>query len=176
VNVDPGFEALYQREFASVFRATFLLCGDRSTAEDATQEAFARALARWRRLQGQPWAAGWVMTTAINAARRAMRRRPSPPDERWSQPEDHDAGLDVRAAIARLPVRQQQAVAIHYLLDLSVADTAAAMGVADGTVKAHLARAREALGGSLGSGRDEAVERSDEHRPASDSKRRANGA
>jgi RNA polymerase sigma-70 factor (ECF subfamily) len=149
VNVDPGFEALYEREFASVYRAAFLLCGDRSTAEDAAQEAFARALVRWRRLEGQPWAAGWVMTTAMNAARRAMRKRPPPTVEPPSTSTDHDGRLDVRDAIGRLPARQQEAVALHYLLDLSVSDTAAAMGVTGGTVKAHLSRAREALGAWL---------------------------
>ena len=149
MNVDPGFEALYEGEFASVYRAAFLLCGDRSTAEDATQEVFARALVRWRRLEGQPWAAGWVMTTAMNAARRAMRRRPTLPGEPRATATDHDDRLDVRDAIGRLPARQQEAVALHYLLDLSVSDTAAAMGVTGGTVKAHLSRAREALGGWL---------------------------
>jgi RNA polymerase sigma factor (sigma-70 family) len=150
VNVDPGFEALYEREFASVFRAAFLLCGDRSTAEDATQEAFARALVRWRRLAGQPWAAGWVMTTAMNIARRGMRRRPAPVEDPVPPGPDDDARLDVRRALGRLPARQQEAVALHYLLDLSVADTAAAMGVAEGTVKAHLSRARQGLAEPLG--------------------------
>ena len=149
VNVDPGFEALYEREFASVYRAAFLLCGDRSTAEDAAQEAFARALVRWRRLEGQPWAAGWVMTTAMNAARRAMRTRPTAVGDPGSAATDHDGRLDVRDAIGRLPARQQEAVALHYLLDLSVDDTAAAMDVTGGTVKAHLSRARESLGGWL---------------------------
>jgi RNA polymerase sigma factor (sigma-70 family) len=149
VNVDPGFEELYEREFASVFRAAFVLCGDRSTAEDAAQEAFARALARWRRLQDQPWAAGWVMTTAMNATRRSMRRRTTLDQESQPAATDHDGRLDLRAAIKRLPARQQEAVALHYLLDLSVDDAAAAMGVASGTVKAHLSRAREALGQAL---------------------------
>jgi RNA polymerase sigma factor (sigma-70 family) len=177
VNVEPGFEELYEREFAPVFRAAFLLCGDRSTAEDATQEAFARALARWRRLDGQPWAAGWVMTTAMNAARRAMRRRPTPTEEPRSTATDHEARLDVRAAIERLPARQQETVALHYLLDLSVADTASAMGVAEGTVKAHLSRARESLGGSLGAVDDETEDRSSkDHRSRTGSKRRTNDA
>jgi RNA polymerase sigma-70 factor, ECF subfamily len=176
VNVEPGFEALYEREFAPVFRATFLLCGDRAAAEDATQEAFARALVRWRRLEGQPWAAGWVMTTAMNAVRRSMRRRPTPDDDpRWAAA-DPDARLDVRDAIGRLPARQQHAVALHYLLDLSVDDTAAAMGVTSGTVKVHLARARAALGGSLRDD-DEVEDRSPEgHRSRAGSKRRTNDA
>jgi RNA polymerase sigma-70 factor (ECF subfamily) len=149
VSVDPRFEELYEREFASVYRAALLLCGDRQMAEDVTQEAFARALVRWRRLSGETWAAGWVMTTAMNGARRAMRRRPSvapaaPPGEA-----DHDARMDLTSAIRQLPARQQEAIALHYLLDLAVVDTAAAMGVGEGTVKTHLSRAREHLAAAL---------------------------
>jgi len=149
VSVDPGFRELYEREFASVFRAAFLLCGHRQTAEDASQEAFAKALARWRRLAGQPWAAGWVMTTAMNAARRSMRRRPVLPDEVDPASADPDEELDLRDAIRSRPPRQQEAVALHYLLDLSVADTAAAMGVGEGSVKTQLARARSHLAARL---------------------------
>jgi DNA-directed RNA polymerase specialized sigma24 family protein len=58
---------------------------------------------------------------------------------------DREADLDVRAAVRHLPARQQEAVALHYLLDLPVADTASAMNVDEGTVKTHLARARESL-------------------------------
>jgi RNA polymerase sigma factor (sigma-70 family) len=141
---------MYEREFATVFRAVLLLCGDRAAAEDATQEAFAGALVRWGRLAGQPWAAGWVTTTAMNVARRAMRRRPALPEEPFPPAVDRDARLDVRAAIRELPPRQQEAIALYYLLDLSVLETAAAMGVSEGAVKTHLARGRRALGSTLG--------------------------
>jgi RNA polymerase sigma-70 factor (ECF subfamily) len=150
VTIDPGFRELYEREFPAVFRAVFLLCGDRQLAEDAAQEAFARALARWRRLRDQPWAAGWVTTTAFNVARRQLRKRPTMsvgPDAGQESP--HDERLDLHAAIRALPTRQQEAVALHYLLDLPVAQTAAAMGCDEGTVKSHLHRARSALNRAL---------------------------
>ena len=52
-------------------------------------------------------------------------------------------------AVRALPARQQEAVALHYLLDLTVADTAATMGIDEGTVKTHLSRARDALAHAL---------------------------
>jgi hypothetical protein len=80
---ETGFQELYEREFGAVYRAAFALCGDRELAQDATQEAFARAMSRWGRLRGEPWAAGWVMTTALNVARRGLRtRRPHPTHRR----------------------------------------------------------------------------------------------
>jgi hypothetical protein len=78
MRIDPGFEQMYRAEYGSVFRAVYLLCGDRAMAEDATQEAFARGLERWRRIEGRSWATGWIVTTALNITRQALRRRPLP--------------------------------------------------------------------------------------------------
>jgi RNA polymerase sigma-70 factor, ECF subfamily len=148
VTVHAGFRALYEQEFARVYRAVYLLAGDRQLAEDASQEAFARALSRWRRLASHPAPAAWVTTTALNVARRQLRRRPRVPvpDAIDDQGEDRVA---VMQAVRGLPPRQQEAVALHYLLDLPVADTAIAMGIDEGTVKTHLSRARDALARAL---------------------------
>jgi RNA polymerase sigma-70 factor (ECF subfamily) len=141
---DPAFCDLYEREFPAVFRAAYALSGDRELAEDAAQEAFARALSRWRRLSGEPWAAGWITTTALNVARRGLRRRPVERSPR-SEPLDAEALLDLRAAITDLPARQQTAVILHYVVDLSVRDVAAAMQCREGTVKAHLSKGRAGI-------------------------------
>jgi RNA polymerase sigma-70 factor, ECF subfamily len=141
-----GFRELYEREFAAVYRAAYALSGDRSLAEDATQEAFARALIRWRHLGREPWAGGWVMTTALNFTRRQMRKRPQPAErERRPAETDAEALIDLRRAVRTLPARQQTAVVLHYLMDLPLEEVAGAMGCKEGTVKAHLARARGAL-------------------------------
>ncbi|HCO03203.1 MAG TPA: SigE family RNA polymerase sigma factor [Actinobacteria bacterium] len=151
MKVDPRFAELYEAEWATVYRAAFVLCRDRGLAEDAAQEAFARALARWRRLRGESWAAAWITTTALNAARRSLRRRTDAP---VVAPDAGDPGMeesmDLWRGIGKLPRRQQEAVVLHYVADLTVGDTAAAMGCEEGTVKAHLFRAREALRGQLG--------------------------
>jgi RNA polymerase sigma-70 factor, ECF subfamily len=148
MRIDPGFEQMYRAEYGSVFRAVYLLCGDRTMAEDATQEAFARALERWRRLEGRTWAMGWVVTTALNVARRGLRRNRVPVVADKSAP-DPDELLDLRRAVRALPPRQQEAVVLHYLQDLTVHDVARAMGAAPGTVKAHLFKARETMAGLL---------------------------
>jgi RNA polymerase sigma-70 factor, ECF subfamily len=144
VTVDPEFRQLYEREFPAVYRAALLLSGDRRLAEDAAQEAFARALARWRRLRSHPSPGGWVTTTALNVARRQLRHRPEGPMPVAVLPGIEDR-IALHDAIRALPSRQQEAVALHYLLDLPVTETAAAMGIDVGTVKTHLSRARAAL-------------------------------
>jgi RNA polymerase sigma-70 factor, ECF subfamily len=148
VNAHPGFRDLYEREFDRVSRAVYLLVGDRTIAEDAAQEAFARALARWRRIGSHPAPAGWVTTTALNVARRQLRRQPElPPLEDRGQ--DEEERLSLLAAIRALSPRQQEAVVLHYLVDLPVVEVAAAMEVDEGTVKTHLFRARAAIAASL---------------------------
>jgi RNA polymerase sigma-70 factor (ECF subfamily) len=145
-HVELWFAELYKTEHDRVFQVAYALSGDAATAEDATQEAFVRALERWDRLRDQPWAAAWVTTTAVNLARRMLRRRHwmlSAGASEVSPVEDGE--LDLWQAVRRLPYRQQQAVTLHYALDLPVAQVAEAMGCREGTVKAHLARARAEL-------------------------------
>jgi RNA polymerase sigma-70 factor (ECF subfamily) len=152
--VELWFVQLYQAEHDKVFRATWAFCGDREVAEDATQEAFVRALERWPRLREQPWVTGWITSTALNAARRLQRRR------RWlhwveTAPVKAAMGVDAAGAVElwqvvrALPRRQREAVTLHYLADLPVAEVARLMGCREGTVKAHLAHARKALRAQL---------------------------
>ena len=154
MKVGSDFEGLYRREQAIVFRSVLALCGDRAVAEDATQEAFARALERWRRLGDRPWVAGWIAVTAMNAARRAMRRRgrTAPPEAPAGDP---DLALDLWRALRLLPPRQQEATVLRYVVDLPIGEVAAAMGCSEGTAKAHLARARSSLRRQLEGVRDE---------------------
>ncbi len=152
MKADAEFERFYETEARAVFSAVFLLCRDRDRAEDATQEAFARAFARWNRLGSQPWAAGWVTTTALNVARRGLRRRrPAPETPQGGNPTD---SIDLWASVRTLPPRQQQVVVLHYRLDLPVKKIAAILGCREGTVRTHLARARDVLRRGLEGGSD----------------------
>lgn len=145
---EQEFQAAYEQLFPLAFRVACRYSGDRQEAEDAAQEALARAFQRWARLRGQPWIAGWVLTTTLNVLR---KRRPidlaDPSVETASV--DIEASLDLWAAIRRLPRRQAQAVLLHYLADLSIGDMATAMGCREGTAKAHLDRARKRLAASI---------------------------
>jgi RNA polymerase sigma-70 factor (ECF subfamily) len=149
VSVDPEFRSLYEAEAPAVFRTVYLLCRDRSVAEDATQEAFARALARWARLRQQPWVAGWVTSTALNVARRGLRRRRALPEPEPKE-QDVDAAVDLWRAVRALPLRQQQALVLRYRADMSMEEIGAVMECDPGTVRTHLARARETLRARMG--------------------------
>ena len=149
LKVEHRFEELYHGEFAAVFRTLLLFCRDRALAEEATQEAFSRALERWSRLRDKPWVAGWVTTTALNLARRSLRRREF--IERKVATDDlTDSSVDLWRAVRRLPLRQQQAIVLRYRMDLPTEEIAQVLGASPATVRSNLARARQRLKEVLG--------------------------
>ena len=83
-----------------------------------------------------------------------MRRRP-PPEQGDPLSEDVEGRWDLWRAVAGLPARQQEAVVLHYVLDLPVGDVAQLMRCREGTVKAHLFRARVGLREILEGARDD---------------------
>lgn len=144
------FEDFYATESKRVFDSAFAFCGNRDQAAEATQEAFARAYTRWRRLQRQDWAGAWVTTTALNVIRRSFRdkRRQVLPDAK-PQTAEPSQRLDLLTALRRLPDRQRQAAVLYYIADLPITVVAETMDVSEGAVKSHLFKAREALRAQL---------------------------
>jgi RNA polymerase sigma factor (sigma-70 family) len=115
---------------------------------DIVQEALLRA---WRRRatfdpeRGTP--RGWLVGILLDQARRHRLRRPRsvpPIDETGAAAPGADR-IDIERAVARLPRRQREAITLHYLADLSVAEVAALLGIAESSVKSHLGAARAAL-------------------------------
>ena len=154
-------------DFAEFYRSTkdeclftVLVCvGDQDTAQELVAEAFARAWASWRTLSKHPAPVAWVVRTALNANIswwRRRRREVSVPDlgtvaDRYAVEGSTGDSVDPRimAALMRLPARQRQVVALRLFLDLDIGHTAKALGIAPGTVQAHLGRAIAALRGEL---------------------------
>jgi RNA polymerase sigma-70 factor (ECF subfamily) len=117
-------------------------------AEEAVAEAFARAWASWHKVRKAQSPAAWVVRTAVNANISWWRKRRrettgEPPAEQESL--ELDGSADLVAAVRRLPPRQREVVVLRYLLDLDTATTARSLGIAPGTVAAHLHHAIAAL-------------------------------
>lgn len=133
--------------------ALWTTTGSREAAEDLAQEALARALDYLRRGRRVDDFAAFVRTTAINLSRnrwrslsrerRAVARLADHPDRAGDI--GVEVAMDLHRAILRLPRREREAVALVYQLDLPLRDAAERMGVAEGTVKALLSRARQHL-------------------------------
>jgi RNA polymerase sigma-70 factor (ECF subfamily) len=144
------FSEFYATSFRRVSSAVRAFCGDAEVAHEATQEAYARAYARWSRLRRAQWPQAWVTTTAFNLTRRHhRRRRSSEPTEVAAEGGPTGDRLDLLGALRALPERQRRAIVLHYLLDLPVASVAELMGVTEGAIKAHLHKGRAALRGAL---------------------------
>jgi RNA polymerase sigma-70 factor (ECF subfamily) len=141
----PDFDEFFRAHFDPVARALTLATGSRELAADVTQDAFAKAYTRWRRVREMDRPDGWVYVVAMNRARRRLARDRRTIDVDPVPAADPAGGvatmLSVREVIATLPPRQREAVVLRYLADLPLADVAAAMGCAAGTVKATLHKA-----------------------------------
>jgi RNA polymerase sigma-70 factor (ECF subfamily) len=156
--VTAEIERCIDAEYRRLVGVVSLITGSVPLAEEAVQEAFARAWERAQRGQRFEHLAGWVATVALNHARSSGRRSRTerrivdhlagaPAVETGST---HEIQIVVRSAVDGLAGRQRDAVVLYYLLDIDVATVARLLGVSDGTVKTALARARVKLARALG--------------------------
>jgi RNA polymerase sigma-70 factor (ECF subfamily) len=115
--------------------------------DDIVQEALSRAWtkrAQYDAARGTPSA--WLLAITADQAAKARRRlRPAPPPDLAAADPATDDAIDVERALGRLTKRQRLAVDCFYFVGLTVAETAAVMGCAQGTVKSTLADARSRL-------------------------------
>lgn len=156
--VAGDFESFARRERRALLAFAWTLTGDTAAAEDLAQEALSAAWQSWDRIGGYDKPGAWARRVVANRAvsrgrrtgreQRALVRLASRPVETAIElePEDDRFWEEVR----RLPERQAQAVALHYLEDRTVAEISEILGCAEGTVKVHLHRGRLALARALG--------------------------
>jgi RNA polymerase sigma-70 factor (ECF subfamily) len=153
-SLNRDFEALYAAHFDHLTLQLYAYSGDLGLAQDVVQEAFCRALLRWHRLVEYDDPVAWIRRVAWNLAtnrfhqlrrHRLFLRRQR--EEHVPAPNpDH---VVLTTALAKLPANQRQAVVMHYLADLSVAEIAEQTGAAQGTVKSWLHRGRMKLAATM---------------------------
>jgi RNA polymerase sigma-70 factor (ECF subfamily) len=156
------FAEFYAADKDRCLRAAMAAGMRQDRAEEAVAEAFSRAWARWRSVRTHRSPAAWVLRTAVNADITwwRKRRREVFSDRTPDREVGPDEGSpDLTAAIRRLPPRQREVVVLRYLLDLDTAATAAELGIATGTVTAHLHRALATLREQLAHETDTDTER-----------------
>jgi RNA polymerase sigma-70 factor (sigma-E family) len=154
---DEEFDGFMRGRWPAMVRLGYALTGDTGHAEDLAQAAFARAYASWGRVRraGDPDA--YVRRIVINEHRNRFRKRRVPEELRGDladappggqvagpgpEPGEQQALLD---ALRALGPRQRAVVVLRYWLDLSEAETAAALNCSVGTVKSQASRALATL-------------------------------
>lgn len=139
-------------------RLAFVLAGDEHRADDLVQQTITTLYVKWQRASGATHLDAYVRTmlvrTYVDERRlawsrvRLCREAPEP------APAAGDGGVEerhvVRAALARLPRRQQAVLVLRFFYDLPVDEVAATLGCSAGTVKSHTSRGLTALRRLLG--------------------------
>ena len=149
---DDDFGDFYQASYPRLVGQLTVMTGSLEGAEDAVQEAFARASTRWARLRDYDMPEAWVRRVALNLAtsglRRTRRQRAALARLRLPATEAGHATdrLAIQAGLGRLSLHYRQVLVLRYGADLSVEQVAQQLRLPTGTVKSRLARARAALG------------------------------
>ncbi|MCC5951436.1 MAG: sigma-70 family RNA polymerase sigma factor [Acidimicrobiia bacterium] len=149
-------DGLYRSEYRRVLALAYSLTGSRTAAEELTQEGFLAAHRSWDRISRYDDPAAWVRRVVANRAVSTVRRRVAEAKAVTAvgrQPQAHDElapeASEFWEQVRRLPGRQAQTIALHYLEDRPVAEIAQILDVSAETVKVHLHRGRKALAVAL---------------------------
>ena len=163
---ESAIEALYRTHFDAIYRYVLLRLGSPSAAEDVTSQVFLgmlRGLGRYRD-EGRPFVA-WLYGMArkqIAFYQRSQSRAPGAVDLEAAEElvaqsagpdataEDRERRLAIARALQKVPEGQREVIMLRYILSLSVAETAAAVGRTEGAVKQLQLRGLASLKNLLG--------------------------
>lgn len=146
-----SFNEMFAPLLGRSHQLAYRLLGDDDAAGEVASEAMARLFEHWDTLGHDPdHCTAWTLRVTRNLCVDALRRRfreTGLPDEDLASVTTSELALRLAVldAVRELPERQRRVVELRYLLDLSQADTAAALGVHPGTVAAHTSRALSRL-------------------------------
>lgn len=154
------FETFYEREFRLVVGLAYALSGSRSAAEDLAQEAFIAAHSNWDKIGSYDKPEAWVRRVVSNLSvsrfrrglteAKAMTRLGGFRAETAALPDLPAEAEEFWAHVRKLPKRQAQTLALHYLEDKPVAEIAVILECSASTVKVHLHKGRQRLASRLG--------------------------
>jgi RNA polymerase sigma-70 factor (sigma-E family) len=156
---DELVASLYRTHALIMVRAALVLVGDKPTAEDVVQDAFIGLYRAVHRLTSPDKALSYLRTSVVNGcrsvhrSRRAWFQRTGPGEPAVSSAESaamaHEDSRVTLQAVARLPRRSREVLALRYYLDMPDAQIAATLGVSRGTVSSTASRALAALARDL---------------------------
>ena len=149
-----AFEGLYRRHVARVYALCRRLAGEAVLAEDLTQETFVRAWQGLASFRGESAFSTWLHRVAVNVVLAHLRRSASRPA--WVDLDEATGvetilqfrpgeTLDLERAVARLPLRARTVLVLHDVEGYRHDEIATLAGMAVGTSKAQLHRARRLL-------------------------------
>jgi len=155
---EVAFASITQASSSRFKQVSYRILRDRHLAEDATQQALIEIWRTLPKLRDPTRFDGWAYRVLVHACyREAKRYRRSfgvEPGAREPAGPDQIAAVNDRDQLERgfalLSVDQRAVVVLHYFADLTIDDTASALGIAPGTAKSRLSRAMKRMRTALG--------------------------
>ncbi|TMK14893.1 MAG: sigma-70 family RNA polymerase sigma factor [Actinobacteria bacterium] len=149
------FTAFFGAEYERLFQSLYLLCGNKSDAEDLAQETMARAFERWDRVVAAETPTGYIFQIGFNLHRSMLRRarRALTGGSRVAVKADPNLGqtrLEVLEALSSLPAAQRQALVLVEWLGFSAEEAGHILRIAPSSVRGRLHRARGSLRETFG--------------------------
>ena len=160
---ENNIEELMRQYGNAVLRTAYAYVKDRDAAEDLFQEVFIKAYYNMDRLRGDCSIKSWLIRITINVCKDYLKssyqQKVVPmmefeedaiiSDTDFEEVENSDRNAMIRRTVETLPDAYREVVMSVYFNEMSVAETAAALGIAEGTVKSRLSRARDMLKNKL---------------------------
>jgi RNA polymerase sigma-70 factor (sigma-E family) len=151
-NRDDDYTEYVAARLPSLRRLAAVLCDDWQRADDLVQAALTKLYVQWSRVRAASHPDAYTRTVLV---REFIHERRSP-WAKWvsltaemTEPPaatvDHDAVLDLRAAVAALPARQRATLVLRFYCDLNVDQSAEILGCSPGTVKSQTAKALDTV-------------------------------
>jgi len=153
-----AFERLYRKHAGRIYALCLRMTGRASEAEEMTQEAFIRAWERLGSFEGRSLFSSWLHRLAVNVVLNERRSRGGSRafealdghhDRTAASPRGSEGGGDLERAIAALPEAARQVFVLHEVHGYTHEEISEVAGIAVGTSRAHLHRARTLLRGAL---------------------------
>jgi RNA polymerase sigma-70 factor (sigma-E family) len=152
---DDEFADFVAARYRALVRTGLALTGDVGHAEDLAQSALIKTYLSWGRLREPANAEAYTRRTLVRLAISERRRHwhgeisserlPEAAGAHLTGPDREELALDVRRALAALPIDQRAVLVLRYLDDHSETETAALLGIPPGTVKSRAARGLASL-------------------------------
>ena len=154
---DAEYTEYVTARLSSLRRLAAVLCDDWQRADDLVQGTLIKLYVHWGRVRAadhaDAYARAVLVREFVHERRSTWVKRVRLSGTVTDSPAavvDHDAGLDLRAAVAALPARQRATLVLRFYCDLNVDQCAEILGCSPGTVKSQTARALEAVRRMLG--------------------------
>jgi RNA polymerase sigma-70 factor (sigma-E family) len=156
-DLEREYVEYFQPRLPQLHRLAVMLCGDADRGDDIVQAAVTTLYTRWRQVRQADNVDAYVRRSVVNAFLSERRRfwsrvvlTETLPDRPAVTGQPADERLEIRAALKKLPPKQQAVLALRFLCDLPVDEVAEIVGCSPGTVKSQtsdgLAKLRKQLG------------------------------